>query len=152
EGATDESFSNLGFSDTGDIERQPGILRENGQPLCSRETYLVVNQPIPNAPKGRPQRRFLQVRGIDDPALAGRVHACELFPGGTWSTPAGVREPSGQGETGAANESAIEAVIGEGLAPELGRDRGPEPANFRNPQRLDVGDLFLVGERKMVVA
>lgn len=152
EGATDESFSNLSFSDTGDIERQPGILRENGQPLCSRETYLVVNQPIPNAPQGRPQRRFLQVRGIDDPVLAGRVHALELFPGGAWFTPAGVRELSGQGDAGAAHESAIEAVIGEGLARELGRDRGPETANFRNPQRLDVGDTFLVGERKMLVA
>ena len=47
EGSTDEAFSNLGFSDIGDIELQPGVLRdEANQPLASRETYVVVNQPV----------------------------------------------------------------------------------------------------------
>ena len=47
ERATDEVVSNLSPTDVGDLERQPGILREGGQPVASRETYLVVNQPIP---------------------------------------------------------------------------------------------------------
>ena len=54
EGSTDESFSNLGFSDVGDIENQPGILRDDDRPLMSRETYLIVNQPLPTlAAEGR---------------------------------------------------------------------------------------------------
>ncbi len=48
DGATDESFSNLAPPDMADLENQPGVLRENGHPLCSRETYVVVTQPIEN--------------------------------------------------------------------------------------------------------
>src|SRR5712691_623327 len=44
EGATDESFSNLGFANVGDIESQAAVAQDNQQPLVSRETYLVVNQ------------------------------------------------------------------------------------------------------------
>src|SRR5688500_18004048 len=59
EGATDEAFSNLGFSDIGDIELQPGVLRdEANQPLVSRETYVVVNQPVRVRLPGRPRGRF----------------------------------------------------------------------------------------------
>ena len=38
EGATDEGFSNLGFSDVGDLENQPGIVAIDGKKLCSKET------------------------------------------------------------------------------------------------------------------
>src|ERR1700722_17285192 len=37
DGATDETFSNLVAPDMADLENQPGILRENNRPLCSRE-------------------------------------------------------------------------------------------------------------------
>ncbi len=80
DGATDESFSNLGFVDTGDIARVEGVLRdkETGEPLASRETFLIVTQPLDPTPgKGfeikegegvpKARRRFLQVRGIEDP-------------------------------------------------------------------------------------
>src|SRR6185503_17849201 len=40
-------------------------------------------------------------------------------------------------------EQAIQAVVGEGLAREMGRDVGKE--------RLDVGDVFDLGPRKWVV-
>ena len=81
ERATDEVVSNISPADIGDLETQPGILKENGRPLASRETYLVINQPMPHSSGGRPSRRFLQVRGLDDPVLSGRVHNLSLFPG-----------------------------------------------------------------------
>src|SRR5690606_29652507 len=76
QGSTDETFSNLGFSDVTDFELQPGVLRdeETNQPLASRETYIVVNQPVKYPQPGRPKGRFLQVRGVEDSAMAGRVH------------------------------------------------------------------------------
>src|SRR6478752_8473871 len=47
EGSTDESFSNVPIVDAGDIELQPGVMRdEQNHPLSSRETYVVVNQPV----------------------------------------------------------------------------------------------------------
>src|SRR5262245_9302347 len=42
QGATDETFSDLGFSNLGDIENQAGIEREGDRPLVSRELYLAV--------------------------------------------------------------------------------------------------------------
>src|SRR6266511_2220477 len=72
DGATDELFSNLGYSDTGDVERQPGVLRDdNDRPLCSKEVYVIVNQAIPGAAEGGRKRRFVQVRGIEDPVVSG---------------------------------------------------------------------------------
>jgi putative ABC transport system permease protein len=59
DGATDELFSNLAKSDTTNIERQKGVdkamlrddvdQKEREYPLCSKEVYIVVNQPIPPA-------------------------------------------------------------------------------------------------------
>src|SRR5438445_9085453 len=44
-GANDEAFSTLNINDTDNLERQPGIMRdEKDRPMCSREVYLVVNQ------------------------------------------------------------------------------------------------------------
>ncbi len=67
EGATDESFSNLNIADVAEIEVQPDVVRgKDGRPMASRETYMVVNQPVPpDAPPGRPKRRFLQLRGVE---------------------------------------------------------------------------------------
>jgi ABC-type lipoprotein release transport system permease subunit len=144
DGATDEAFSVLSVENIADLERVPGVLTdERGVPLSSREAYLVVTQPLPAAP-GEPQRRrFVQLRGIDDPVLSGRVHNLELYPGGTWFSDAGVRELSAAAG-GQGGETAIEAVLGEGVAAALGRDRGQE--------RLDVGDVFELGPRKWIVA
>jgi ABC-type lipoprotein release transport system permease subunit len=55
DGATDELFSNLPKSDTTNVERQPGVERallqdedgvEREYPLCTKEVYIVVNQPV----------------------------------------------------------------------------------------------------------
>lgn len=148
EGATDESFSNLGFADLSDLENQSGIQREaDGQPFVSRETYLVAVQPIDDPQTNRLKRRFLQVRGIENPERSARVHGMKLQPGGEWFSDAGVRDVEGQ--TG---PSLIEVVLGNGIAGELGRDRSPEKlATARRADRLDVGDTFPVGNRTWIV-
>lgn len=143
EGSSDEAFSNLGFSDVGDLENQPGILREDGRPLVSRETYLVVNQPIADPPPGRPRRRFLQLRGLDDGEISGKVHGIQLHPGGTWFSDAGVRAL--ENETGL---SAVECVLGEGIARELALD---EKTKLPNRERLEPGDTFQLNDRPWIV-
>ena len=145
ERATDEVVSNLSPTDVGDLERQPGILREGGQPVASRETYLVVNQPIPGAQAGRPQRRFLQVRGLDDPVMAARIHDLELLPGGRWFSEAGVVESQTPGAS--QQQEYVEAVVGEGVARELGRDRTVGAAT----DSLQAGDTFSLGGRTWIV-
>src|SRR3954471_24733120 len=117
EGSTDESFSNVQIADAGDIELQPGIARdEAGRPMASRETYVVVNQPVQVRHPGRPKGRFTQVRGVEDAELSGLVHGLMLYDGGQWISREGVRS-IGPGQ------EAIQAVLGEGIARELGRDR-----------------------------
>jgi ABC-type lipoprotein release transport system permease subunit len=171
DGATDELFSNLGFGDITEVALRDEVARdEEGRRLVSWEVYVVVNQPIPTrkCPKcGRPvavdqievklaehgdppcpgsglvvkggrQRRFIQVRGIEDPVCSALAHGMELHPGGAWFSSAGIQAlPGGHGE------QAVQAVIGEGLARELGPDQG-KPA-------LEVGDVFELGPRKWVV-
>ncbi len=140
DGATDESFSTLSFSDTSDIERQPGVLQdENGVAQCSKEVFVIVNQEIKVAEGEKPRRRFVQVRGVEDPALAGAVHGLKLKPGGVWFSEGGVEEAAAKAG-GAPQDVLVQAVLGNGLAAELGYDR-PE----KKP--LAVGDAFPLGAR-----
>jgi ABC-type lipoprotein release transport system permease subunit len=135
DGATDELFSNLGTSDVTQLGTRDDIVRdEDGHKLVSWETYVVVNQPIANAVKGGRMRRFVQVRGVQDPVLSGRVHNLPLHEGGAWFSE--VQDlPDGT--------KAIQAVLGEGMARELGKDQ--------NKPSLQPGDVFDLGPRKWVV-
>jgi putative ABC transport system permease protein len=143
DGVTDELFSSLAYGDTSDLERDPPNIEhdEQGRPLASWELYLVVNQPVPEKSpvfqKGH-RRRFLQLRGIDDPALSARVHGMQLYPGGSWFSGAGVR-----GDT-AGQDPMVEALLGEGIARALGADVG-KPS-------LEVGDAFDLGGRRWLVS
>ena len=75
EGSTDEAFSNLGFADATEIETQEGVERdEAGLPMVSRETYLGISQQLTDRKTGLSKRRFLQVRGVDGPAMSAKVH------------------------------------------------------------------------------
>ncbi|HKD36397.1 MAG TPA: FtsX-like permease family protein [Pirellulales bacterium] len=172
DGVTDELVSNLGYSDSADVALQRGVLRdEKNRPLASREVYLVVNQPIATkAPvaiaakstaidaasaaaermraameqvgsSGAGKRRFVQVRGLEDPLMAAKVHRMELFPGGRWVSDSGVRRLRLPGSDH--DEVAFEAVLGEGVAGQMGKDRGQD--------QLHVGDLFDLGPRKWIV-
>jgi ABC-type antimicrobial peptide transport system permease subunit len=139
DGATDELFSNLGYGDIREVELHDGVLRdEENKPLASWEIYVLANQPIPNAPPTGRQRRFIQVRGLDDPVRSGRVHNLELLAG-SWFSAAGVGPlPDGN--------IAIQAVLGEGIAKELGKDKGD------GTKPLEPGDSFALGGRTWMVA
>jgi ABC-type antimicrobial peptide transport system permease subunit len=153
EGVTDEVFSNLQFADAGELENHPDVVRLEGRPMCSREAYLVVNQPIPDALPGRPKRRFLQLRGIDDPEVSASIHGLSLYEGGQWFSQAGVRQLPDLASGASEAAPAIEVVVGEGIARELNRDRPAAALQAaRNPQRLDVGDAFSLGGRQWLVA
>lgn len=149
EGFQDESISNLPNDTVTDVMLQPGILRDETtdppQPLASAETYLIVVQPIENQNTGRAAgRRFLPVRGVDDIEIAARVHKMEVDTG-RWLSPAGVT-------TLADGSDALEAMIGVGMASELGSTRTPEElAKATNKERLDVGEFFKLGERRFQV-
>jgi putative ABC transport system permease protein len=161
DGATDELFSNLVLSDMSNLERQPGVLtNDRGQPLCSKEVYIVVNQPVPAPPGEEERRRFVQLRGIDDAAISAQVHGLDLYPPGKWFSEAGVEELPD-------HTQAVQAVLGEGLARALGQDRpdsestlkpsGWRPAwlaallNADRKEPLEVGDTFELGPRKWIV-
>lgn len=140
DGATDESFSTLSFVDSSDIEQQPGVLRnESGAALCSKEVYVIVNQEVGVAAGEKPRRRFVQVRGVEDPSMAGMVHGLKLRTGGEWFSAGGVEEAAAA-DDGSSSNVLIQAIVGNGLAAELGNDR-PE----RKP--LQVGDTFSLGAR-----
>src|SRR5262245_5512311 len=149
DGSTDEVFSNLGYNDVTLIEREIATLDEDGRPLsrpvrakrvtrggqevplASREVYCIINRPIENDPT---RRQFVQVRGIVDPKMAGDVHGLPLLAG-EWFSDAGARPPPGM-EAGT-DKDRIEAVLGAGVARELGSKRGVPT--------LNVGDTFELG-------
>jgi ABC-type antimicrobial peptide transport system permease subunit len=211
DGANDEAFSSMSFTDVSNVGRRPGA---NQSYPASRELYVIASMPIP-PPEGstsgqsmrgsvkkvnldsnpttvlitdvknqdflfqlgegckvlsnkedmgvvslkpgdsvwiafggnkgadvaleiraNSKRRFVQVRGIEDPEIAAEVHHLDLLDG-RWFDSAGVIElPLKEGQRVA--DTAIQAVIGEGLAGELGRDIGKT--------RLEVGDVFELGQ------
>jgi ABC-type lipoprotein release transport system permease subunit len=144
DGATDETFSTLSFVDTNDVEQEPNVLKdENGVAQCSKEVFVIVNQEIKVAAGEKPRRRFVQVRGVEDPAIAGAVHGLKLKEGGQWFSEGGVEESPAAGDRGT-TKVVVQAVLGNGLAGELGNDR-PE----RKP--LEVGDTFPLGARTWIV-
>ena len=152
DGATDEVISNLTIGDLSEIENLPEVVRADGRPMASRETYLVVNQPIPNTSGGRPKRRFLQLRGLEDPQMAADVHAIALLPDGSWFSEAGVQEAPATADDATTSPPLIQVVLGEGVARELGRSRSAEElATARNPERLDIADTFMLRDRKWIV-
>ena len=154
EGATDELFSNLGYGDVGKLALEQARTNLNGQPLavpvsvktspgkagqpplrwCSKETYFVINQEIPN-PSGEQVRRFVQLRGIEDAEVASRVHDIKLLKGEWFGREGAVTLGDGS--------KAVPCVVGEGAAAAFGADLGRD--------RLDVGDQFKLGDTGMVV-
>jgi len=159
DGSTDEVFSNIPIAEATEIEHQPGIVKQNGRALSSREVYVFVNQPTVG-PDGRSKHRFLQIRGLEDPDIAAQVHDLALMPGGKWFSAGGVQEAkmedggsrteskaqpdsNSQSSNLHPQSSLIEAVLGEAIAQEFGRDRGVET--------LKVGDTFDLGPRRWLV-
>lgn len=138
-GANDEGFSSLAFDDVRNVERAEGIVSDSGgKRLASKEVYVMAVQQIP-VKQGEPaRRRFLQIRGLEDPELTAEVHSLKLLPGGKWFSSAGVEEAAATDK--GATQNLIQAVIGSGLAGELGRD-------FKNSKPLEAGDTFPLADR-----
>jgi ABC-type antimicrobial peptide transport system permease subunit len=86
------------------------------------------------------QQRFVQIRGVDDPLIAAQVHSLELQDGQWFSE--GVKRLEGS-EKDKQFETAVQAVLGEGVAKALGPDL--------NKPSLQVGDVFLLGPMKWKV-
>jgi hypothetical protein len=145
DGASDESYSNLPMGETSNLARQEGVVQDaDGRPLCSREVYVFTNQDLP-APAGeRPKHRFLQIRGVEEPDISAQVHGLVLVSG-RWFSEAGVRarSPADRTAEGASPFPLIEAVVGEGLAREIAKDRGKAS--------LEAGDVLTIGPREWVV-
>jgi ABC-type lipoprotein release transport system permease subunit len=112
DGATDEVMSNLPAG--AGVERLPREVQEkvmrtqdgNGY-LATREVYVIVSQPLMTQTAMGATLRLTQMRGMDDPAMASRVHGVTLVKG-RWFASTGVPE----------------VVLGEGIAGEIARDRG----------------------------
>ncbi len=147
DGALDEVFSDLGYGDIDLLANRDYVKkmkvasgdRNTEVPMLSWELYQVINQPLPNPVAGGRSRRMVQVRGVEDPELAGMIHQLALRSGSHWfDKGAGVQAVPGGG-----NEQFVQAVLGEGIAREMGRDIGRAT--------LAVGDTFNLGPRNWVV-
>jgi ABC-type lipoprotein release transport system permease subunit len=148
QGSTDEGISTLAYEDMSDIAQLPQVKREEDEPLCSREAYIVINQPIENPLPGRAKRRLLQVRGLDDPRISAIVHGFSLEDGGEWFSAAGVRANPAPDQP-----PMVEVILGEGIARELGADRSPEIlANAKDKTRLTTGDTITLETRTLYVS
>lgn len=147
DGALDEVFSDLGYGDIDLLANRDYVKkikitsgdRTIETPMLSWELYQVINQPLPQATAGGRSRRMVQVRGVEDPELAGMIHQLTLHAGSRWfDKGAGVQAVPGGG-----NDEYVQAVLGEGIAREMGHDVGK--------QSLAVGDTFNLGPRNWVV-
>jgi len=156
EGSTDELFSSLYKGDIEKIELESVSEDAAGRPitppikikeipgpsatgkvrLCSFETYFVINQSVPVKPGERPRRRFVQLRGVTDSFVSGKVHNIELLEGDWFGREGGV--DVGDGKT------ACPVVMGEGAAARFAEDLGKA--------KLKVGDTFKLGDLDMVVS
>jgi ABC-type lipoprotein release transport system permease subunit len=106
DGATDELFSDIALDDkVSELwTNHPEIVRAGDRPLASQEVYSIATQEVPPTQAGdRPTFRFLQIRGIEDPEMAGLVHDLHLRPGSRWFSRTGT-----------------EVVMGDGIARTLG--------------------------------
>lgn len=114
DGANDELFSEINIDDVhktlfslwssdGTVTRDP-----DGNAWVSMEVYGIATQELPpEKPGDRPSYRFLQIRGMEDPVMAGKVHALQLREGSAWF-----------------DRSGNQCVMGNGIAGVLGLKLG----------------------------
>ena len=94
--------------------------RQTEVPMLSWELYQVVNQPLPHPVAGGRRPADGAVARRRRPELAGMIHELTLHDGSHWfDKGAGVQAVPGGG-----NEQYVQAVLGEGIAREMGHDVG----------------------------
>ncbi len=125
DGATDETFSRVSagfsFSQFSSPIQNKIVKTDEGQFLASKEVYVIVTHVVPNSSPVK--RRFVQMRGIDQPRLAAKLHGIELATG-DWFSSTGVPE----------------VVLGDGVAKTFGQDLG-KPS-------IQIGDVIEIGPIK----
>ncbi|WP_439631732.1 ABC transporter permease [Gemmata sp.] len=114
----------------------PAEVRDKAAYLASRESFMVMNQPVPAKPGAAARRRLLQVRALENPHVAGAVHNIGLYPGGKWFPPNSVETVGGK--------TYLACCVGEGSAGTLGEDVGK--------RRLEPGDTFNLGDEDWIVS
>jgi ABC-type lipoprotein release transport system permease subunit len=137
DGANDEMFSDINIDDvhrtlfslwsTDDLVTQDS----DGSKWVSFEVYGNVTQELQeHGPDGRASYRIVQVRGIEEPTMAGKVHGLAILPGGRWFS-----------------RSGTECVMGKSLAHELNLKIGDifQPRGGLPPAWELVGILDSVG-------
>ena len=125
-GSNDETYSNLPASV--DVRLLPKhaqeMVRKDGENFWAvREVYVVVNQEYVHPKTKELERRFVQMRGVDDGELAARIHGLELQEGGQWFS----------GKT-------YDVVLGAGVAKKFGADLGKSS--------VEPGDQIQLGSKK----
>jgi ABC-type lipoprotein release transport system permease subunit len=109
DGATDEAFSNLpgSFSVLSLPKDFQEMVERDGQTFWAvGEVYVIVNHDVKNPQPGGRTRRFVQMRGIDDPDMASKIHDIQL-QSGRWF-----------------KRGKKEVVLGHGMAKVFGQDVG----------------------------
>jgi putative ABC transport system permease protein len=142
EGAIDEAFSTL--PPTVSIHQLPmdiqNIIRrdqdldgKSGKFWAVKEVFAVANQELPPSNTTEERERLLQMRGVDDPILAAKVHGVELNKG-EWFSPTGLNSQTGD----------YEIVLGHGMAKVFGEDKGGGT--------VEPGETITIGPSKWRVA
>src|SRR5262249_21386943 len=114
---------------------------KSGKPMMSKEVYVLVSHVVENSREGGRKRRFIQMRGVNDPTVSAAVHELKLAKGEWWSS-SGVREvddPEGK----ASSSAYIDRLAASS------RNRGLDLKNLRvDPEAVyRVGPVWaLVGE------
>lgn len=107
DGANDEIFSDIALDERVSelwSNHSEILLDEEGRPLASQEVYCIATQELPPTQEGEPgSYRFLQIRGVEDAEMAGKVHGLALKPGGRWFV-----------------ENGAEIIVGDGIARTFG--------------------------------
>jgi hypothetical protein len=142
DGATDEAFSNLPpFTiEVLPADLQKMIAKDGNTYLASQEVFVIVTYLIPNPAAGGPKRRFVQMRGLNNPRVAAKVHEIDLAAG-DWPSDSGVRAVEFTGRDGQTiSDTATEVVLGDGVAKAFGADFGKET--------LVPGDVIEIGHNR----
>ena len=168
DGSNDEVFSNLGYGDLDNVERERATLDENNRELggsvgvatvknksnrtaylASKETYFSINQAIPLKPgewESLVAKRPELVGRNPQPQRRRFIQLRALEDPDIAAAVHDVELLSGGSwfsKAGVDDDSRIQCVLGEGVAGVLGEDFGKK--------RLGVGDEFELGDMRWVV-